>query len=141
MLTAAVDHLWQSTLVALAAAAIVLALRRRGAHVRYWIWFGASMKFLIPFALLIALGEQLAPRSESRHESSWVPVARQWLEPMTTRASPSRETAVAAGTPPPAARNDVLSTQPPTAEPTAAAGVRADQPPASTTTAGTATTK
>jgi uncharacterized protein (TIGR03435 family) len=54
------NHLWQSTLFAAAAGLIVLALRRNRAQVRYWLWFSASCKFLVPFALLMALG-RLAP--------------------------------------------------------------------------------
>ena len=27
---------------------------------RFWLWFAASLKFLIPFAALAALGERLA---------------------------------------------------------------------------------
>jgi uncharacterized protein (TIGR03435 family) len=53
------NHLWQSTIVALAAALLALAFRRNQARVRYWIWFSASVKFLVPFSLLIALGSQL----------------------------------------------------------------------------------
>jgi bla regulator protein BlaR1 len=53
------DHLWQSTLFAAAAAALALALRRNRAHVRYWLWLAASVKFLVPFALLMALGNRL----------------------------------------------------------------------------------
>jgi uncharacterized protein (TIGR03435 family) len=54
------DHLWQSTWVAGGAALVALAFRRYGAHVRYWIWFGASVKWLIPFAWLIAIGSSVA---------------------------------------------------------------------------------
>jgi beta-lactamase regulating signal transducer with metallopeptidase domain len=56
------DHLWQSTLFALAAGLLTLAFRRHGAGVRYGLWFAASLKFLIPFALLAAAGEALAKR-------------------------------------------------------------------------------
>lgn len=54
------NHLWQSTLVAAAAALLVLALRRHHARARYWIWLAASIKFLIPFSLLVAVGNHLA---------------------------------------------------------------------------------
>jgi TonB family protein len=54
-----VDHLWQSTLFAIAAAALAIAFRNHGANVRYWIWFAASAKFLIPFAALTAIGRSL----------------------------------------------------------------------------------
>ena len=35
---------------------IALALRTNRAQVRYWVWFTASAKFLIPFSLLVGLG-------------------------------------------------------------------------------------
>ena len=59
------NHLWQSTLVALAAAALTLALRRHNARVRYIVWLAASAKFLLPFSLLIGLGKLLAWRAPS----------------------------------------------------------------------------
>jgi TonB family protein len=34
-------------------------LRNNGAHVRYWLWWAASVKFLVPFAWLTALGTAL----------------------------------------------------------------------------------
>src|SRR5579864_1106898 len=54
------NHLWQSTLVAAAAALLILALRKHGARARYWIWLAASLKFLVPFSLLVGLGSHLA---------------------------------------------------------------------------------
>jgi bla regulator protein BlaR1 len=58
------DHLWQSTLFAALAAILAFALRKNQARIRYWIWLTASLKFLIPFSLLIALGSHLAkPRA------------------------------------------------------------------------------
>ena len=54
------DHLWQSTLFLAVAAILALALRKNQARVRYWVWLTASVKFLIPFSLLIALGSYLA---------------------------------------------------------------------------------
>jgi len=50
------NHLWHSTLFALAAALLTLAFRKNRAAVRYGLWFSASVKFLIPFALLTMLG-------------------------------------------------------------------------------------
>jgi bla regulator protein BlaR1 len=49
-------HLWQSTLFAAGAWLAALWLRANRAHVRYWVWFMASVKFLIPFSLLVGLG-------------------------------------------------------------------------------------
>ena len=50
------DHLWQSTIFAGAAGLLTVVFRRNGAHVRYWLWFSASLKFFVPFAMLPALG-------------------------------------------------------------------------------------
>jgi uncharacterized protein (TIGR03435 family) len=52
------NHLWQSTICALLAAALGLTLRRNRAGVRYWLWMAASLKFLVPFDLLTALARQ-----------------------------------------------------------------------------------
>jgi bla regulator protein BlaR1 len=54
------NHLWQSTLVAAAAALLALALRQNHARTRYWLWLIASVKFLVPFSWLAALGGRLA---------------------------------------------------------------------------------
>jgi beta-lactamase regulating signal transducer with metallopeptidase domain len=60
VIAALLDHLWQSSLVALLAAALTLTVRRNGARVRFWLWFSASIKFLLPFAALAALGGWLS---------------------------------------------------------------------------------
>jgi uncharacterized protein (TIGR03435 family) len=54
------NHLWQSTAVAGVAGLLAFALRKNQARVRYWIWLTASIKFLIPFSVLIALGQRLS---------------------------------------------------------------------------------
>jgi beta-lactamase regulating signal transducer with metallopeptidase domain len=59
MIAFVLTHLWQSTLVLLAAWVLAKACRRNSAAVRYWIWFVASAKFLVPFALLQQLGDRL----------------------------------------------------------------------------------
>ena len=59
MIAALTNHLWQSTLFVLAAAMLAFALRTNGAHVRHAIWTIASLKFLLPFSWLIALGQSL----------------------------------------------------------------------------------
>lgn len=53
------SHLWQSTVFAGVAGLLTLALRTNQAKARYWLWVAASMKFLVPFSLLIAIGAQL----------------------------------------------------------------------------------
>jgi bla regulator protein BlaR1 len=57
------DHLWLSTVVALLAALLTLALRKNHARARYWLWLAASLKFLVPFSWFVALGNHLAWRS------------------------------------------------------------------------------
>jgi bla regulator protein BlaR1 len=57
------NHLWQSTLCVAAAWVLTLALRRNRAAVRYWLWMAASVKFLIPFSLLVSIGGQLGRQS------------------------------------------------------------------------------
>jgi beta-lactamase regulating signal transducer with metallopeptidase domain len=61
VMTAVLDHLWQSTLFAGAAALVTLLFRDQAARVRFWLWFAASVKFLLPFAALAALGGWLLP--------------------------------------------------------------------------------
>ena len=64
------NHLWQSTLFAAVAAMLTLALRKNQARVRYRLWLAASVKFLIPFSLLISLGGHLArPRNSVSAQS------------------------------------------------------------------------
>ncbi|HEV2703222.1 MAG TPA: M56 family metallopeptidase [Steroidobacteraceae bacterium] len=66
-LVAAADHLWQSTLFAVAAACLALFLRRNSARIRWFVWFAASAKFLLPFTLLTAAGAQFPRPSAVRH--------------------------------------------------------------------------
>ena len=54
-----IDHLWQSTLFALVIAALVPLFRRQSAALRFWLWFAASIKFLIPLSALVKLGGYL----------------------------------------------------------------------------------
>ena len=60
MIVALLDHLWQSTLFAAMAGLAILLFRNNGAGIRYGLWFAASMKFLIPFALFTMIGRALA---------------------------------------------------------------------------------
>ncbi len=84
MIPGLVDHLWQSTLFVGAAWLLTLALRRNRAQVRYWIWFAASVKFLIPFSVLVSLGT-LAPRHPAPAlQTGWLVAPEQIIEPLTT---------------------------------------------------------
>src|ERR1700680_4480081 len=66
MSTALADHLWQTTVFALFAGFLAAACRRNHASVRYWLWFSASVKFLIPFTILVSLGSQIGRMSAPR---------------------------------------------------------------------------
>src|SRR5580693_6342100 len=50
------NHLWQSTLFAVVAGLLTLVLRKNQARARYALWLAASLKFLIPFSLLVGIG-------------------------------------------------------------------------------------
>ena len=56
------NHLWQSTLCVGVAALLATTLRRNRAEIRHAIWLAASFKFLIPFSVLVALGERMSWR-------------------------------------------------------------------------------
>jgi uncharacterized protein (TIGR03435 family) len=53
------NHLWQSTVFVAAAAVVAFALRNNAAHVRHVIWLAASLKFLVPFSLIMSVGGAL----------------------------------------------------------------------------------
>lgn len=54
------NHLWQSTVFLAGASLLTLFFRKNHARVRYWMWLAASLKFLVPFSWLIALGSRLS---------------------------------------------------------------------------------
>ena len=67
MISELANHLWQSTLFAVAVGLLTLMCRKNHASVRYWLWFSASVKFLIPFTLLMELGDRLPWASKAPH--------------------------------------------------------------------------
>lgn len=90
MISGLANHLWQSTLFACAMGLLTLMLRRNRAAVRHGLWLAASVKFLVPFSLLIGLGSQVEWR-----KAPVVPQARsnameQISEPLAILASPTR---------------------------------------------------
>jgi bla regulator protein blaR1 len=58
-LSAVGNHLWQSTIFVVLAALLTLVLRKQHARIRHAVWLAASVKFLIPFSWLVALGSRL----------------------------------------------------------------------------------
>jgi beta-lactamase regulating signal transducer with metallopeptidase domain len=59
MIAALINHLWQSTLFCGGVWLITLALRANSAALRHSIWMLASLKFLVPFALLFYVGSHI----------------------------------------------------------------------------------
>lgn len=59
MMAMVVRHLLESTVFALVMALLTLAFSANGAHVRFWLWFAASVKFLVPFAVIAEVGQRL----------------------------------------------------------------------------------
>jgi bla regulator protein BlaR1 len=57
------NHLWQTTVAATAIWLLNLLLFKNPARIRYFLWLAASLKFLLPFSLLITLGS-LLPKSQ-----------------------------------------------------------------------------
>jgi bla regulator protein BlaR1 len=57
------NHVWQSTAFAAVVGLVALALRRHSARARFWLWMFASVKFLVPFAMLAVLGTYLPRRA------------------------------------------------------------------------------
>jgi uncharacterized protein (TIGR03435 family) len=60
------NHLWQTTLFTVAVVLLTWMCRKNEASVRYWLWFSASLKFFIPFTLLMALGDRLQLTSKAQ---------------------------------------------------------------------------
>lgn len=71
MISMVLNHLWQSTLVVLLAGLLTLTLRKNQASARYSIWFAASLKFLLPFSLLIGLGQHLGWLTATAEAPQW----------------------------------------------------------------------
>jgi uncharacterized protein (TIGR03435 family) len=62
MTTLIANHLWQSTIVTCLLGLLTLAFRRHRAQVRYGLWLAASLKFFVPFAVLVSAGSHMGWR-------------------------------------------------------------------------------
>jgi len=81
------NHVWQSTLFAVAMGALTLAFRKNQARIRFGLWLAASLKFLIPFSLLVALGSMAGrPRATAVAQPSFYAVMAQAGQPFTGTA-------------------------------------------------------
>ena len=82
--TALANHLWQSTLFAFVIAVFTLALRKNQASLRHHLWLAASLKFLLPFSLLISLGSRVARMNGSADSQPvFILCCRRWASPST----------------------------------------------------------
>ena len=98
---ALVNHLWQSTVVVVMAWLLALALRNNHARTRYWVWMIASLKFLVPFSLLIAAGESLRARMAAPiQQPAFADMMEQFTQPFAQAASHTTATAAYAGAAP-----------------------------------------
>src|SRR5277367_1447867 len=59
MIAELTNHIWQSTVFAILVGLITLAFHRNRAQVRFCLWLSASLKFLLPFSLLMTFGHRL----------------------------------------------------------------------------------
>src|SRR5665213_3477619 len=59
------NHLWQSTLFAVCAGIATVIVARNRARVRRGIWRTASVKFLVPFSVLVGAGSHLRQQNPS----------------------------------------------------------------------------
>ncbi len=83
------NHLWQSTLFAIAAGLFTLFLRKNHARARYWLWLAASVKFLIPLSLLVAMGSHLPwPRGSVGMPAGLYVTMEQVSQPFTSSTMP-----------------------------------------------------
>lgn len=94
------DHLWQSTLFVLVAGLLTLLLRKNHARARYWLWLAASLKFLVPFSWLVALGSKLAWRDTITNPTAVYVTVQQITQPFTQSSVAAPEISPAASTNP-----------------------------------------
>ena len=85
-----VNHLWQSTAVVLVAWLLTLLLRNNSARVRYVIWMIASIKFLVPFALLSKIGAlwATAARTSAAAAPAFYGIVEEINQPFHQRLAP-----------------------------------------------------
>jgi len=94
--SALLNHLWQSTAVALLAWLFAIALRNNSARVRYAIWLFASVKFLLPFQLLTYLGARWS-QTRTSNGAQFYTVVEEFTRPL--RQVPIRTAPVVATMP------------------------------------------
>lgn len=85
------NHLWQSTLFVIAAWLLTLLWRKNHARTRYWLWLAASIKFLVPFSLLVSIGNWFAaPRVLTETNGGFSSALYQFSQPFTQASAPAQ---------------------------------------------------
>ena len=91
---ALVNHLWQSTLFVVIAWLLAWMLRDNQARTRYWIWMIASIKFLIPFSILITAGEFLRTSFATQIQSATLAAVMEQIAQPFPQAPPAAATTI-----------------------------------------------
>jgi uncharacterized protein (TIGR03435 family) len=81
------NHLWHSTIFTCVVALLTLMLRRNRAALRHGLWMTASIKFLVPFSLLIGIGREVGWRNVPAIEQPRLEIVEQMSEPFALQAS------------------------------------------------------
>jgi beta-lactamase regulating signal transducer with metallopeptidase domain len=106
MISALLDHLWQSTLFCGAVWALTLALRGNRAAVRHGLWVAAAVKFLVPFSVLFSAGAIISFATPADADPPMLGVAAQVAAPVMT---PALSIVQVAATPAPLLLNGLLA--------------------------------
>ncbi|HEY4086020.1 MAG TPA: M56 family metallopeptidase [Bryobacteraceae bacterium] len=86
-MNAILNHLWQSTTFVAVVAVAALMLRRYSPRPRYWLWLAASVKFLLPFSLLVSTGARVPlPPNTSSLRATTVQQISTYFSPAVTSA-------------------------------------------------------
>jgi beta-lactamase regulating signal transducer with metallopeptidase domain len=88
MTAALLDHLWQSTLFAAAIWLMMPLFRGNSATLRFWLWFAASVKFLVPFSIFAVAGRHLLPSVAPAVGAELVSALRPIAVPFSQQAGP-----------------------------------------------------
>lgn len=92
-----INHLWQSSWFVLLAGLLAYALRKNPAKIRFWVWLSASLKFLMPFVLLVRLGTAI-PGADRHPVSVASPAVSNTIVQITEPFSTAFSTTVSAST-------------------------------------------
>jgi beta-lactamase regulating signal transducer with metallopeptidase domain len=86
MIALVLDHLWQSSIFLAGVGLTTLLLARNSAAARFWLWFSASIKFLLPFAALTTLGSfvltAIVPPLSAPNVARMEPLAQPFSDPI-----------------------------------------------------------